>query len=98
MANLLYDEGHRGAESPERVIESLRLRRNYLCACYKSFFRHVGPYMRFMAAELAAQRPPANVMRWVAATDARAAMTKAGRNDSCPCGSGRKFKHCCGAA
>jgi len=23
--------------------------------------------------------------------------TKVGRNDPCPCGSGRKFKHCCGA-
>jgi len=23
------------------------------------------------------------------------AMTKIGRNDPCPCGSGRKFKHCC---
>jgi uncharacterized protein len=21
---------------------------------------------------------------------------KVGRNDPCPCGSGRKFKHCCG--
>ncbi|MGA1825307.1 MAG: SEC-C metal-binding domain-containing protein [bacterium] len=21
---------------------------------------------------------------------------KIGRNDSCPCGSGRKYKHCCG--
>jgi SEC-C motif-containing protein len=21
---------------------------------------------------------------------------KTGRNDPCPCGSGRKFKHCCG--
>jgi SEC-C motif-containing protein len=25
-----------------------------------------------------------------------AATGKVGRNDSCPCGSGRKFKHCCG--
>ncbi len=25
------------------------------------------------------------------------ARTKVGRNDACPCGSGRKFKHCCGA-
>jgi tetratricopeptide (TPR) repeat protein len=24
------------------------------------------------------------------------ARTKVGRNDACPCGSGRKFKHCCG--
>jgi hypothetical protein len=23
------------------------------------------------------------------------AMAKAGRNDKCPCGSGKKFKHCC---
>lgn len=22
-------------------------------------------------------------------------MTKIGRNDPCPCGSGRKYKHCC---
>jgi uncharacterized protein YecA (UPF0149 family) len=22
--------------------------------------------------------------------------TKVGRNDPCPCGSGRKYKHCCG--
>ena len=26
-----------------------------------------------------------------------AAAAKAGRNDPCPCGSGRKFKKCCGA-
>ncbi len=24
------------------------------------------------------------------------AVSKVGRNDSCPCGSGRKHKHCCG--
>lgn len=27
----------------------------------------------------------------------RAVSTKAGRNDACPCGSGKKFKRCCGA-
>ena len=68
---------------------------NYLCAGYKMFFHHVDPYMRFMASELAVQRPPANVMRWVAAEDARSMLGKAGRNDPCPCGSGKKFKHCC---
>ena len=26
----------------------------------------------------------------------RRASPKVGRNDPCPCGSGRKFKHCCG--
>ncbi len=71
---------------------------NYLCAGYKMFFHHVDPYMRFMAAELASNRAPANVMRWVAAEDSRKAFEKVGRNDPCPCGSGRKFKHCCGRA
>jgi uncharacterized protein YecA (UPF0149 family) len=53
--------------------------------------------MRFMASELAAQRAPANVMRWVAEEDAHAREGKIGRNDPCTCGSGRKFKQCCGA-
>ena len=70
---------------------------NYLCAGYKMFFHHIDPAMRFMASELAAQRAPANVMRWVAAEGARARQGKTGRNDPCPCGSGRKFKQCCGA-
>ena len=26
----------------------------------------------------------------------RRSMPKVGRNDLCPCGSGKKFKHCCG--
>lgn len=36
---------------------------NYLCSGYKRFFRHVAPYMEFMKNELAAGRPPANVMK-----------------------------------
>lgn len=36
---------------------------NYLCKGYFRFFNHVAPYMDFMAGELAAGRPPANVMR-----------------------------------
>ncbi len=71
---------------------------NYLCDGYKLFFHHIDETMRFMAAELKGGRPPANVMRYVAAKQ-RAADGKshAGRNDPCECGSGRKRKHCCGA-
>ncbi len=39
---------------------------NYLCDGYRPFFNHVRPAMDFMAAELAARRPPANVMRMMA--------------------------------
>jgi uncharacterized protein len=71
---------------------------NFLCEGYKTFFRHVDRPMRLMAAELRAGRPPANVMRLLAEEDAelRRRLARAGRNDACPCGSGRKVKHCHG--
>ncbi len=68
---------------------------NYLCPGYKYFFTHVAPYMEFMASELRAERPAANVMAWTRNGDQRA-NNSTGRNDPCSCGSGRKFKHCCG--
>jgi uncharacterized protein len=70
---------------------------NYLCAGYKKFFTHVDPYMQFMAAQLRQQRAPANVMEWVRLQDVEALKSgKPGRNDLCACGSGKKFKRCCG--
>ncbi|HEY5314564.1 MAG TPA: SEC-C metal-binding domain-containing protein, partial [Pirellulales bacterium] len=60
---------------------------------------------RAMASEVRAGRPPADVMHRLRA--ARQAAESAGqpsggraaqRNAPCPCGSGRKFKHCCGQA
>lgn len=70
---------------------------NYLCAGYKKFFNHIDPYMQFMAAQLRQQRAPAYVMEWVRLRDAAAPQSgKSGRNDPCRCGSGKKFKRCCG--
>jgi uncharacterized protein len=71
---------------------------NYLCSGYKSFFMHVDRPMRMMVNELRQRRPPANVMRRINAEDRarEAAFANAGRNDPCPCGSGKKFKHCHG--
>jgi len=67
---------------------------NYLCAAYKKFFNHIDEPMRVMTDLLKAERPPALVMEWFRRRDA-VAVTKAGRNDPCPCGSGRKVKKCC---
>jgi len=73
---------------------------NYLCAGYKIFFNHIDPYMRFMAEEFRQGRAPANVMDWARQRDfgLSANRAEAGRNDPCPCGSGRKYKKCCGSA
>ncbi|NDJ53252.1 MAG: anaerobic sulfatase maturase [Chloroflexi bacterium] len=69
---------------------------NYLCAGYKAFFSHIDMPMRYMANELAHQRPPANVVMHMQQLDAalEAAYAQAKRNDPCPCGSGLKFKKC----
>jgi uncharacterized protein len=69
---------------------------NYLCAGYKKFFNHVKEPMRFMANELRHNRPPVNVMTYMADKEAELEklFTKTYRNDPCPCGSGLKFKNC----
>lgn len=71
---------------------------NYLCAGYQAFFRHIDGAMRFMAGAIRAGRPPASIMYHIAQAEKQtaAAMQNARRNDPCPCGSGRKFKHCHG--
>lgn len=69
---------------------------NYLCAGYKKFFTYIDPYMKFMANELKHERAPANVMKWAKEKDAGFPNMNVGRNDFCPCGSGKKFKLCCG--
>jgi uncharacterized protein len=71
---------------------------NYLCAGYKHFFNHIDLYMRFMALQLKHERAPANVMEWIRMQEAGHTAPKAkapGRNDPCPCGSGKKAKRCC---
>ncbi len=58
---------------------------NYLCAGLKRFFLHSRePLARLVFR----QRKPAPV--------SPAAPPRAGRNDPCPCGSGLKYKKCCG--
>ncbi len=65
---------------------------HYLCPSYQAFFRHVRQPMLAMSALLHDGRAPAEIMVSYAAADARR-----GRNDSCPCLSGRKWKRCHGS-
>ncbi len=69
---------------------------NYLCPAYKRFFKHVDPYMKQMAALLRQHRPAAEIMR-IQAKQIRSGEPP-DRNDPCPCGSGKKFKKCCGSS
>jgi uncharacterized protein len=60
---------------------------NYLCAGLKRFFLHSRAPLARMVSR---QQPQAG--------GDRTAAPKAGRNDPCPCGSGRKYKKCCASS
>jgi uncharacterized protein len=74
---------------------------NYLCAGYKKFLHHIDGPMTAMAELLKAGRPAAEIMggkgRSDEATERQMGGAAPGRNDPCPCGSGKKYKRCCGA-
>jgi uncharacterized protein len=72
---------------------------NYLCAGYKEFFTHVDRPMKMMAQLLRNRRYADEVMGMLAAEEKTAKQTiaKVGRNEPCPCGSGKKYKQCHGS-
>ena len=72
---------------------------NYFCKGYKMFFKHADEYLRIMANEVARGRPASQVMQWIKQREQMQMaekMKQVGRNDVCPCGSGKKYKHCHG--
>jgi len=62
---------------------------SYLCPSYKLFYEHALPWFNRAAEMVRSTR--------AAGPDRSAGHQPLGRNDPCPCGSGRKFKKCCGA-
>jgi len=64
---------------------------NWLCEGVKVFFSRTDRRMKMIATLLQKGRDASDIMQILAEEAART-----GRNDPCPCGSGRKFKMCCG--
>ncbi|MDV7105128.1 anaerobic sulfatase maturase [Vibrio sp. TH_r3] len=81
---------HRFAISPSGEIGH-----NYLCKGYKHFFKHVDPYLQKMQKLLVAGYPASTLMQHLI-IDTPLQTGKKGRNEPCPCNSGKKFKKCCG--
>jgi uncharacterized protein len=67
---------------------------NYLCAGFKRFFKHSLPYLIRLSSLERAARSHGPLTQLAQATVAQP-YPNAGRNDPCPCGSGRKYKKCC---
>jgi uncharacterized protein len=72
---------------------------NWLCEGLQAFFEHSDHPMRIMADLLGRGRPADEVMAILADEEHQLArrLATVGRNDPCPCGSGKKYKRCHGA-
>jgi uncharacterized protein len=81
---------HRFLPTPQDDPERL----NYFCQSNRVFLAHAEPYLATMVSLLRHGQPPARIMEIVRQAEA----PRPGRNAPCPCGSGRKYKHCCGAS
>lgn len=67
---------------------------NYLCAGFRKLFAHAEqPLKQVMQLRKRGLQPEAIMAGLLA--ESRVRWQGVGRNDPCPCGSGRKAKHCC---
>ncbi|MDZ7724257.1 MAG: anaerobic sulfatase maturase [candidate division KSB1 bacterium] len=74
---------------------------NHFCEAYKRFFEHADQDLRRLAAQWRQQQYEQRLNEHPApqpepVSPPAAAQYTAGRNEPCPCGSGKKFKNCCG--
>ena len=83
---------HRFADTPEGEPGL-----SYLCKAYKAIFTHMGPYLEIMVSLIQAGRTASDIMGLLQEQGRHERITAPGRNAPCPCGSGRKYKRCCGA-
>ncbi len=70
---------------------------SWLCAGWKRFLKYSRKRFEKLAGKIRKQRLKETHKSQQAQISKKAKLTSAGRNDPCPCGSGKKFKKCCGA-
>ena len=70
---------------------------NYLCGGYRRFYMHALPYLQRMAVQACSGRRVSGIMADLRdeERDERRRWLATGRNEPCPCGSGKKYKQCC---
>lgn len=85
---LRYCAGCCPKNRPTRGVDPTQL--SVLCNGWKQFYHHTLKGFRKLANEIVEERESASKRGRVEVGDI-------GRNDPCPCGSGKKYKRCCGA-
>jgi len=81
---------HRYSKAPKPTELS------HLCGGWEIFYPHVLPFFEELADEIRRERASAEARMRMQQMQAQVPTGKPGRNAPCPCGSGRKYKKCCG--
>lgn len=81
-----------GACPKDRILDVPGGKLNWLCDGYFEMYEHTAPHFQAMVQTLK-RRMPASEFRNFFIVDEK---NRPGRNDPCPCGSGKKFKACHG--
>ena len=85
----------RGGCTKERLHHPQGGGLSYLCEAYKTFFAHADSALKRLADDWRWEQNQAALARAAPGTHA-AGQGRIGRNEPCPCGSGEKYKRCCG--
>jgi len=83
-----------GGCTKDRIRDPRDQKLNHFCQSYKMFYKHADPYLKKLAADWKQQQAITTENENVQQTMVN--VGKIGRNDPCPCGSGKKYKKCCG--
>ncbi|HPQ54147.1 MAG TPA: anaerobic sulfatase maturase, partial [Spirochaetota bacterium] len=86
----LYRPHCRGGCLKDRMRDPSDNGLNHFCEAYKAFFTHADAKLKEITGRWRAKQEAG---RRISPSD----LKNTGRNDPCPCGSGMKFKKCCGA-
>jgi uncharacterized protein len=80
----------RGGCTKDRLHNPSNKELNFFCGSYKMFFEHAHTHFKKLAEEWKRKQKPQQPEPTALPSP------KIGRNDPCPCGSGLKYKKCCG--
>jgi uncharacterized protein len=69
---------------------------SWLCEGWRRFYSHAMPGFEKLAGEIRSERQARQTAQAAQAPRRSQPVPDVGRNDPCPCGSGKKYKKCCG--
>jgi uncharacterized protein len=86
----------RGGCPKERLHAARSDAPSHLCKAYRMFFEHADATFKSLAEQWHEQQRTQTLLRDAGGLAGRPGH-RVRRNEPCPCGSGRKYKHCCGS-